>query len=136
MKKSKIKLIASVLCVVVLCLLLIINWFSLHGINENNVEKIQIGNSSTASGFNAEETAKFIELFNSASYEGKANGWGITPDWTVYVHYRDGSYLMVSDASGVGNFEVSLCTAFLRTAHYYIHSEELETFVLELMGKS
>lgn len=136
MKKSKIKLIVSALCVVGLCLLLIINWFSLHRINENNVEKIQIGNSSTASGFNAEETTKFIELFNSASYEGKANGWGITPDWTVYVHYRDGSYLMVSDASGVGNFEVSLCNAFLRTAHYHIHSEELETFVLELMNKS
>ena len=135
MQKSKKRLIISALCIVGLCLLLVINWFSLHRINKNNVEKIQIGNSQTASGFNAEDTAKFVELFNSASYTGKAKGWGITPEWTVYVHYRDGSYLMVSDASGVGNFEIKLCDAFLRTAHYYIHSEELETFILDLMDK-
>ena len=135
MQKSKKRLIVSALCIVGLCLLLIVNWISLHRINENNVEKIQIGNSPTASGFNAEATAKFIELFNSASYTGKANEQGITPAWDVYVYYRDGSYLIVSDASGVGNFEVRLRDAFLRTAHYCIHSEELETFLLGLMNK-
>ena len=135
MQKSKKRLIISALCIVGLCLLLVINWFSLHRINKNNVGKIQIGNSQTASGFNAEETAKFIELFNSASYTGKANEQGITPAWDVYVYYRDGSYLMVSDASGVGNFEIKLCDALFRTAHYYIHSEELETFILDLMDK-
>ena len=131
MKKSRIVLIVSAICAVVLCLSLFVHWNSLHKIDAERVEKIQLGNAPTSVTFNAEDTAKFIELFNSAQYAGKGTGEGGTPDWIAFVYYQDGSYLTISEFGGAGrSFEVFLRDANRnKKAWYYVNSEELESFL-------
>lgn len=140
MKKSKIVFVVCALCIAALCLVLFVHWRNLHKIDADQVEKIQLGNTchQSVEVLNAEDTAKFIELFNFAKYAGKANGEGGTPDWTVSVYYRDGSYLTISEFGSAG----STCEVTLRNADrgkkvwYYVKSEELRAFILEMMDQN
>lgn len=133
--KKKIWIIAGA---VVLCILIVINigMFS-RRINVDQVDKVQFGNNPMSEGFSTEDTAKFIKLFNSARYAGEGTGEGGTPEIQVYVYYRDGSYLIISEFSGKGrDFEVSLHNASGNQKDwYYLSSKELDEFVLEMMAK-
>lgn len=137
MKLLSNKWIILALCIVVLCVLCFFHWRNSLKIDANQVVKIQFGNSPTSTGFNAEDIEKFIKLFNSAKYAGKGTGEGGTPDIEIFVYYKDGSYLKVHEFSGIGqDFE-----AFHRDPNgkqkswYYLKSEELEAFVLEMLDK-
>ena len=133
--KKKIWIIAGA---VVLCILIVINIgiFS-RRINLDRVEKVQFRNDPVSEGFSAEDTEKFIKLFNSARYAGEGTGDGGTPEIQVYVYYRDGSYLIISEFSGKGrDFEVTRHDANGKQEDwYYISSKELDAFVLEMVDK-
>lgn len=83
---------------------------------------------------NAEDSARFIELFNASKYEGKGTGEGGTPDFGIRVYFRDGTSLSATDFSG--KLEVSIFSADAeKKAWYYLSSNELYAFLLELADK-
>ena len=139
MKKSIIIWIVSVLCAVVLIWLLFNYYNSPHKLYVNRVKEIKIVSFTTLPTvtLNAEETVKFIELFNSASYEGKTTGEGGTPDWTVFVFYQDGSNLNISEFGSAGSkCEVEMHNKNLfEKSGYYVSSAELRAFILEMQNK-
>lgn len=122
-------------CIIVLCVVIAVILISQHKIFPWRVEKI----SAPGGTLSAEDAEKFIWLFNLAQYKGRGTGEGGTPDIQVYVYYKDGSYLIISEFGGKGkNFEVSLRNADGKHTGvwYYVNSEALEQFVLELIDEA
>lgn len=134
MKKSTILLPAAALCTVIVCVYPVMPQRNPTQLRNNQVEKIQFGHSSTAAGFNAEETAKFIKLFIAATYPGEDSGYGTTPYYCIVVYFHDGSNLMVNE---YGNhiFRVSHYAEGREIKDFFIESRELDEFMSERMEK-
>ena len=139
MKKHRITSIFSVLFIVVLCVSLFTSCNKkIERIEENQVKKIVawVINSEEEYELSSDETKQFIELFNSANYEGKSTGEGGTPQFGICVYFSDGAYLKVNDFDGIHKFEVSFCKADGTQQHsYYISSEKLYTFAAGMADK-
>ena len=139
MKTYKNTSVLSALFIVILCMSLFTACQKVAQIEANEVERIAVWTQITEEcELNADDSAKFIELFNSSKYEGKGTGEGGTPEFGICVYFRDGIYLLVNDFCFAGrDFEVSLRDSDGNTkAWYYLSSEELYTFVSELANKS
>ena len=140
MKKSvKIALIV-LLCVAVVCVGLHIYGRSRVRINANRVEKITLMDltSQTTAELSQEKAAEFISLFNKAAYKGQRVLGGTTPDYTVYVHYEDGTVWAISEDVSVGrNFEVIRKAEQGNTfgGKFYLYSEPLEEWILAYLAK-
>ena len=135
MKKHKMVSVLSALLIVALCVSLFTACNKMDSIEENQVEKIVawVIDSEKEYELSADETKKFIELFNTASYEGKSTGEGGTPEFGVRVYYSDGACLVVNDFCGLSKFEVAFRKADGgQRSGYYISSEELYAFVAEV----
>jgi len=104
-------------------------------IEEQQVEKISIWTHTIERyELNAEDSAKFIELYNAAKYAGEATGEGGTPEFGIHVSFRDGTQLYVNDF--YGKFEVWLDDADGdKKEWHYIGSNDLYNFVSELANK-
>lgn len=138
MKKHRIKLILPVLFVIISCVSLFTACQKIERIEENQVEKIVVWSQYAEEyELSADDSARFIELYNSSKYSGKGTGEGGTPKFGIYVYFRDGARLRVNDFDGLGkDFEVSLYNSDgASKAWYYINSEELYNFVSELADK-
>ncbi len=136
MKKHRIASIFSALFIVILCASLFAACQRVEQIDANQVERIEVWHQLGGSlELTADDSARFIDLYNSSKYEGKGTGDGGTPDFGILVYFRDGTYLSASDF--FGKLEVSLRTADGgQKAWYYISSKELYTFVSELADKA
>ena len=136
MKTRKTLSVFSVLIIVILCVSLFTACQRFERIETSQVERIVLWTQTTVDEYelNAEESAKFIELFNSSKYAGKGTGEGGTPEFGIRVYFRDGAYLRVNDFAALGkDLEVSLHDSEGKEkAWYYISNEELYTFVSEL----
>ena len=110
----------------------------MDSIEENQVEKIEawVINNEEEYELSADESKKFIELFNTANYEGKSTGEGGTPQFGIDVYFSDGAYLHVNDFAGVHKFEVYASEANgSQSRCYYVSSEELYAFAAEMAEK-
>lgn len=140
MKTQKIVSAFSALFLVILCVSLFSACQRVERIEANQVEKITVWTQTMQEReLNADDSAKFMELFNSSKNEGKGTGEGGTPEFAIRVYFRDGTYLLANDFSGSAgrDFEVSLYDSDgNKKEWYYISNEELYTFVSELAGKS
>lgn len=138
MKKQRIKLGFSVLVIIILCASLFAACQKIERIEENQVEKIVVWSQYTEEyELSADDSARFMELYNSSKHGGKGTGEGGTPEFGIYVYFQDGAYLCVNDFGCLGkDLEVALYnTDGSPNAWYYINSEELYNFVSELAGK-
>ncbi len=138
MKKHRIASIFSALFIVALCVSLFTACNKMDSIEENQVEKIEawVINNEEEYELSADESKKFIELFNTANYEGKSTGEGGTPQFGIRVYFSDGAYLHVNDFAGVHKFEVYASEANgSQSRCYYVSSEELYTFAAEMAEK-
>ena len=138
MKKHRIASIFSVLFIVALCVSLFAACNKMDSIEENQVDKIAawVIDSEKEYELSADEAKKFIELFNTASYEGKSTGEGGTPQFGIRVYFSDGAYLYVNDFCGLAKFEVYSCKANgSQSRCYYVSSEELFAFAAEMADK-
>ena len=135
MRRRRIASIFSVLFIVTLCVSLFTACRKMERIEEDQVDKILVWVQNTEEyELTANDSARFIELYNSSKYEGKGTGEGGTPKFGIYVYFRDGSHLCTNDF--FGELEVSLYSADgNKKAWYYISSEELYPFVSELANK-
>lgn len=140
MKTYKFASVFSALFIVILCMSLFTACQRVAQIEANEVERIAVWTQITEEcELNADDSAKFIELFNSSKYEGKGTGEGGTPEFGICVYFHDGTYLRANDFSGFAgrDFEVSFCDSDgNKKEWYYISSKEFYTFVLELANKS
>ena len=136
MKIHKILSVFSVLIIVILCVSLFTACRRFERIETSQVERIVLWTQTTVEEYelNAEESAKFIELFNSSKYEGRESEYGTTAEFGIHVYFRDGTYMNVNDfQSGGFDFEVSLRDSDGKEkTGYYTSNEELYTFVSEL----
>lgn len=132
MKKHKIAAIFSALCIVILCVSLFTACQKIERIEASQVERIVIWAQNTEEyELNAEDAARFIELYNASKYKGKGTGEGGTAEFGICVYFRDGTCLRANDF--FGKLEVSIHNVDGKTRDwYYISSEELYTFVSEL----
>ncbi len=125
----------KMLSLLIICIGLCASLFACNStdrVDERQVEKIVLGEYA----FSESEVKQFIELFNSASYEGEGTGIGGTPDYIIEVYIDDGSYLLVNQFGSLGcDFEVFLYNDGKRLEWYYVNSEELKEFVSELLNK-
>lgn len=136
------KLLKNKWMIIALCALLLVGLFwvcrgNINRIDANTVLKVSFGSTPEFDGWSVEDTETFIDLFNEAQYAGKGTGEGGTPDITVFVYFKDGSYMWVSDFDGRGlDFEVTLHGSDKKIdAWYYLNSEELKIFILEMLDK-
>ena len=126
------------LFIVGLCVSLFSACQRVERIEANQVKRITVWTQITEEcELNADDSAKFIALFNSSKYEGKGTGEGGTPEFGICVYFCDGTYLLVNDFGCLGkDFEVSLRDSDGNDKEwYYLSSEELYTFVSELANK-
>ena len=138
MKKHRIKLGFSALFIMILCASLFTACQKIERIEENQVEKIVVWSQYTEeSELSADDSARFIELYNFSKYGGKGTGEGGTSEFGIYVYFRDGAYLCVNDFGCLGkDLEVTLYNIDgAQNAWYYINSEELYTFMSEWADK-
>ena len=138
MKKHRIASIVSALFIVALCVSLFTACNKTDSIEENQVEKIVawVINREKEYELTPDDAKKFIELFNTANYEGKSTGEGGTPQFGIRVYFSDGAYLQANDFDGLRKFEVFFRKANKDQQHsYYISSEELYTFFAEMADK-
>lgn len=139
MIKHKTVTIVAALFVAILCVSLFTACNKIDKIEETQVDKVVVwsfGNETRK--MNLDDTARFIELYNSSEYAGKGTGEGGTPEFGIHVYFSNGTRLDLNDFNGLGkDFEVSIRNAGgNRTAWYYINSEELRTFVSELTERN
>ena len=135
MKIHKTASVFSTLFIVILCVSLFTACQRFERIEASQVERIVVWTYiDEECELNEDDSAKFIELFNSSKYEGKESDFGTTAEFGICVYFRDGAYLRANDfACGGMDFEVSLHDSDgNEKEHYYITNEELYTFVLEL----
>jgi len=125
----------KVLSLLIICIGLCASLFACNSnerIDEDKVEKIELGEYA----FSESEIEQFIELFNSASYEGEGTGEGGTPDYIITVHLDDGSYLNINQFGATDrDFEVFRYNDEKRLEWYYVNSKELKEFVSELIAQ-
>lgn len=134
MKKSRIGLILSLLCIIVLCGSLFSRCGRFYRINADQVKSIIFSvNTSPGYDLNEEDSEMFIKLFNSAKYKGTDIGYGTTPVCRIEVNYYDGRTLLVYEYEG-HNYSVSYGSGDDKV-EYYVNSEELDAFVWELIDK-
>ena len=134
--RSKIVLLISLLCIVIACVLLFVYSEYHTRIDVNQVEKIVVWDYTHDNSIeiDATDTKRFLELYNSSKYGGKATGEGGTPEFGIVVHYTNGKSLYISDFHCMGHdFEVFLYGRNGKGQAYYVDSEELYEFVLELV---
>ncbi len=118
--------------IVVLCIVLIVAfWPSRHRINPNQVERIAVPGGPHSE----EDTERFIELFNKATYKGTDIGYGTTPEYHCEVYLTDGSYLLIHQYGGP-NFRVNHYVNEQETSDYFIESRQLADFISELRRNS
>lgn len=131
MKLWKNKWLLIALCAILLVAVFAIRQRNLYKIDPHRVDRITFEDRPETRELTAEETAKFIELYNSAVYAGKATGDGGTPDYNFTVHFKDGSYMWVNDFNSMGkDFEVSVYNSLkIEIAWYYVDSQHLLTFM-------
>lgn len=133
------KLLRNKWMIAALCALLLVGLFFVcrsnkHRIDAKTVLKVSFGSTPEFDGWSVEDTETFIDLFNRAKYAGEGTGEGGTPEISVYVYFKDGSYMCVNDFGGKGrNIEVTLFNSDKKT--YYLNSEDLEAFILEMLDK-
>ena len=135
MKIHKLYQFFSALLIVFLCVSLFTACQRFERIEASQVERIVVWTHLVEEcELNEDDSAKFIELFNSSKYEGKESDFGTTPEFGIYIYVRDGTYLYVTDfPCGGMDFEVSLHDSDRNEKeHYFITNEELYAFVLEL----
>ena len=139
MKTHKIVSVFSAVFIVMLCVLLFTACQRFVRIEANQVERIAVWTQNMEEcELNVDDSAKFIELFNSSKYEGRGTGEGGTAEFGICVYFCDGTYLRANDFGCLGrDFEVSLHDSDgNKKEWYYVNSEELYTFVSELADKS
>ena len=132
----KIRFVFSVLFLVILSLLLLTACRKLEKIDADLVEKIVLWEHSPPGiPLTAEESAKFIELYNASEYDGKPTGEGGTPDFGIMVYFTDGTCLHANDF--YGRLEAWITNPEGHTQDdFYIRSQELYAFVSELAAKA
>lgn len=138
MKRSKNVLFISILCVLVACVLVLVCEDNPAQIDVNQVETIAVWDyiQDNCIEIDAADTERFLKLYNSSKYGGKATGEGGTPEFGAIVHYADGKSLYVSDFHCLGHdFEVYLYGRNGKGQAYFVDSEELYEYVLELVKK-
>lgn len=138
MKKHKIASISSALFIIILCVSLFAACQKMEQFETNQVEKIVVWAQHTEEyELNADDSARFIELYNSSKYGGKGTGEGGTPEFGVTVYFHDGTFMRANDFSAAsGDFEITLHDSDgNRKAWYYISSKELYAFVSELLDE-
>lgn len=120
--------IALVICVAVIYTAIRINHISL-----SQVERIVISNwhQGLPYEWTDEEIEYVVNLYNTAVYGGFADGSGGTPNYEVFIYFRDGSYMRISEFNGIkADYEVRIfdSSGVFATPTYYIKSDKLRTF--------
>lgn len=102
-------------------------------ISESKVEKAELNGYLLPE----EDLNTFIYWFNIADYKGEGTGEGGTPDYTLKVFFKDGSFMRISDFCGKGiTYEVSRFDADgNKTEWYYVYIDELENFFETMFEK-
>ena len=138
MKIWKSKWLVLVLCAVLLAALFFVRQRNIYQIDPSRVDRITFEDRPITRELTAEETEKFIILFNSAAYAGKATGDGGTPDYNFTVYFKDGSYMWVNDFNSMRkDFEVSVYNPLkIKIAWYYLDSQSLLNFMHKLADQS
>lgn len=80
---------------------------------------------------NTDDMQTFITLYNRSQYMGEATGNGGTPEWGVFVCYKNGDELYMNEFNGFEDFEVSLHTSTGKKAWCYINNQDLMRFLTE-----
>ncbi|MBR5264494.1 MAG: hypothetical protein IKV50_07365 [Clostridia bacterium] len=126
MKRVLLAILAAVLC------------FALAScdakrISESKVEKAELNGHLLPE----EDLNTFIYWFNKAEYKGEGTGEGGTPEYSLEVFFKDGSFMRISDFNGRGiTYEVSRFDAERnQTEWYYVYIDELETFFERMYEK-
>lgn len=135
--KKMTKWIVLALCVAILGAFLFAQWRNTRDIHWDEVVKVHFAGVSASEAWSTEDAQTFIDLFNMAKYGGKANGEGGTPDAVVRVLFQDDSSVIVCDFCGIGRkFEVFPQSPDGKKGEaYYVNSEELGDFVIEMLEK-
>ena len=138
MKLLKNKWFLVALFTILLAALFFVRQRNIYQIDTSRVDRITFEDRPITRELTAEETEKFIILFNSAAYAGKATGDGGTPDYNFTVYFKDGSYMGVNDFNSMGkDFEVSVYNPLkIEIAWYYVDSQSLLNFMHKLADQS
>jgi hypothetical protein len=108
-------------------------------LSESEVETVVLWSqgSTLYSTLNIEDTKKFIELYNNASYRVDDN-LGTTAEYGVIVNLKDGTKLKILQFGAVDrDYEVFLDNEKGEQLgeRYYISSDELKSFLQETLKK-
>ena len=139
MKKRRIATILAALFVVILCVSLLVITNRIEKIKDNQVEKIIIWSDTKGEyEFNSDETAEFINLYNSSKYKGKATGEGGTPEFGIRVVLRDGGRFNITNVCcSDEEFELSIRNSDGEKENwYYFKNQSLYDFALDLIEKA
>lgn len=149
MNKHRIATIVSVLFIVILCVSLFTACKKIERIEESQVEKVVVclyNDGDKEYEMTSDEAKKFIELYNSSKYEGDDTDGCSTPLFGICIYFRDGTHLLIHEfegdhvfykLEGYHEFDVTFYNADeVQQAWYYISSEELEEFALEIVDKA
>ena len=107
-------------------------------ISASEVESIHVWAEGTYNEIqlNTHEMKTFIKLYNKSEYKGEGTGNGGTPEWGVFVCYKNGSEMYINEFNGRNlDFELSLHTASGQEAWCYINNQELMKFIQEKVEK-
>lgn len=139
MQRNRTALVVLLLLAALLCVsLLTACTAEFKAIDTAEVEKITVWSITTGADeereLNADESARFIELYNASKFEGDDKTGDSTPNFGVKVYFSNGTVMSVLDYHFTGmDFEVYLLGADGKTTDwYYISSDKLHTFVKSL----
>ena len=82
---------------------------------------------------NVDEMKTFITLYNQSQYMGEGTGNGGTPEWGVFVCYKNGDELYINEFNGSEDFEISLHTSTGKKAWCYVNNQELINYLQEMV---
>lgn len=142
MKRSKIVLFVTILCLAVLCGMLFGCVRKTHKLDLEQVEKItlycgEVGleyveHRTDGVDLDTEDMEKFVNMFNDATYGGKDVGYGTTSQWGCVLFFRDGSKLRVQE---YGNHNFIVTPGLGDASFYFVNSIKLDALVTDLVTK-
>lgn len=102
-----------------------------QAVDAARVESVTVWNHETDRQLSAEETATVMQVYNGATYGGKATGEGGTPDFGARILLKNGQTILVNDFSG----KVEVFTNDLFGRGFYLESATLYSIIEELANK-
>ena len=105
------------------------------GISSTQVESVHVWVQGTYNEIqlNEDDMETFVALYNQSQYMGEGTGNVGTPEWGVFVCYKNGDELYINEFNGFEDFEVSLHTSTGKKAWCYINNQELMGFLTEIV---